>query len=69
MLLFNFSGGSGEILVYDDIGRFKRDTGASSVMVARAAMYNVSIFRKDGLLPLETVMNSYLKYVSIGIKT
>ncbi|KAK2162982.1 hypothetical protein LSH36_88g05027 [Paralvinella palmiformis] len=56
------NGGSGEILVYDDIGRFKRDTGASSVMVARAAMYNVSIFRKDGLLPLETVMNSYLKY-------
>ena len=65
-ILFCFSGGSGEIHDYDDIERFRKDTGAASVMIAGAAMYNASIFRKEGLLPLETVMNSYLKYVSLS---
>lgn len=67
--MIDFSGGSGEIHVYEDIDRFKQDTGTSSVMLARAAMYNASIFRREGLLPLEDVMNAYLKYVSFRIIT
>lgn len=36
-------------------------TGCSSVMLARAAEWNCSIFRKDGLLPMDTVITEYLK--------
>lgn len=31
-------------------------------MLARAAQGNCSIFRKEGLLPLDDVITSYLKY-------
>lgn len=31
-------------------------------MLARAAEWNCSIFSKDGLLPMEDVIKSYLKY-------
>lgn len=30
-------------------------------MLARAAEWNCSIFRKDGLLPMDTVITEYLK--------
>lgn len=33
-----------------DIIKFKEDCGAASVMVARAAQTNVSVFRKEGVL-------------------
>lgn len=36
-------------------------TGCSSVMIARAAEWNCSIFRKEGLLPMDTVIKEYLK--------
>ena len=36
---------------------------ASSIMVARAAQWDPSIFRKEGRLPLDTVVQSYLRYV------
>ncbi|CAH2268818.1 jg8993 [Pararge aegeria aegeria] len=36
-------------------------TGCSSVMLARAAEWNCSIFRKDGMLPIDTVIKEYLK--------
>lgn len=42
------NGGSREIERYSDILKFKEQCGASSVMVARAAEWNVTIFRKDG---------------------
>ncbi|XP_021112478.1 tRNA-dihydrouridine(20) synthase [NAD(P)+]-like isoform X4 [Heterocephalus glaber] len=45
-----------------DIENFRQATGASSVMVARAAMWNPSIFLKDGLRPLEEVMQKYIRY-------
>ena len=32
-------------------------------MVARAAQWDPSIFRKEGRLPLDTVVQSYLRYV------
>lgn len=61
-----FSGGSHDhIQQYLDIEDFRQATAASSVMVARAAMWNPSIFLKDGLRPLEEVMQKYLRYVSL----
>ncbi|XP_012868121.1 PREDICTED: tRNA-dihydrouridine(20) synthase [NAD(P)+]-like [Dipodomys ordii] len=45
-----------------DIEDFRRATAASSVMVARSAMWNPSIFLKDGPRPLEEVMQKYIRY-------
>lgn len=42
------NGGSDEITCYDDIEKFKTDCGADSVMIARGALKNMSIFRKEG---------------------
>ncbi|XP_078525185.1 tRNA-dihydrouridine(20) synthase [NAD(P)+]-like isoform X2 [Lissotriton helveticus] len=57
------SGGSQDhIKEYADIETFRQATNASSVMLARAAMWNPSIFRKEGPLPLEGVMQEYIKY-------
>ncbi|CAK1549872.1 unnamed protein product [Leptosia nina] len=55
------NGGSKEIEKYSDIFKFKEMTGSSSVMIARAAEWNCSIFRKEGLLPMDTVITEYLK--------
>lgn len=56
------NGGSKDIEKYSDIIKFKNTTGCSSVMVARAAEWNCSIFRKEGLLPMDDVVKAYLKY-------
>ncbi|XP_050452015.1 tRNA-dihydrouridine(20) synthase [NAD(P)+]-like isoform X2 [Cataglyphis hispanica] len=56
------NGGSKDIQQYCDIFKFKEETGCSSVMLARAAEWNCSIFRKEGLLSMENVIKSYLKY-------
>ncbi|XP_030060164.1 tRNA-dihydrouridine(20) synthase [NAD(P)+]-like [Microcaecilia unicolor] len=57
------SGGSYDFIKeYPDIESFRKTTTASSVMVARAAMWNPSIFSKDGIVPLEEVMREYIKY-------
>lgn len=56
------NGGSLNIEKYEDIGKFKKETNCASVMIARAAQWNCSIFRKDGLLPLDDVIKSYLHY-------
>lgn len=42
------NGGSREIDRHTDIAKFKELCGASSVMIARAAEWNVTIFRPDG---------------------
>ncbi|CAH0603176.1 unnamed protein product [Chrysodeixis includens] len=55
------NGGSKEIEKHSDIYKFKEMTGCSSVMLARAAEWNCSIFRKQGLLPMDTVIEEYLK--------
>lgn len=60
--MYFFSGGSREIDRYHDIFKFKEECGCSSVMIARAAEGNCSIFRKQGLLNIETVIEQYLKY-------
>ncbi|XP_014481075.1 PREDICTED: tRNA-dihydrouridine(20) synthase [NAD(P)+]-like [Dinoponera quadriceps] len=56
------NGGSKDIQNHSDILRFKKETGSSSVMVARAAEWNCSVFRKEGPLPMDDVIKSYLKY-------
>ncbi|XP_028263250.1 tRNA-dihydrouridine(20) synthase [NAD(P)+]-like isoform X2 [Parambassis ranga] len=57
------NGGSSDLVKTNaDIDEFRKLTGASSVMLARAAMWNASIFSKQELLPVEKVMEEYLKY-------
>ncbi|KAK8738129.1 hypothetical protein OTU49_004059 [Cherax quadricarinatus] len=56
------NGGSKEIKCHEDIEKFRQETGASSVMIARAAMWNCSILRPEGPLPLDTVAEAYLRY-------
>ncbi|KAI8427801.1 hypothetical protein MSG28_002202 [Choristoneura fumiferana] len=55
------NGGSKEIEKHSDIYKFKEMTGCTSVMLARAAEWNCSIFRKEGLLPMDTVIKEYLQ--------
>lgn len=45
-----------------DIEEFRKATGASSVMLARSAMWNPSVFSARGPFPVEEVMEEYLKY-------
>uniref|UniRef100_A0ABM5EV95 tRNA-dihydrouridine(20) synthase [NAD(P)+]-like isoform X1 n=3 Tax=Pogona vitticeps TaxID=103695 RepID=A0ABM5EV95_9SAUR len=57
------NGGSHDFIKkYTDIEAFRDATRASSVMIARAAMWNPSIFRKEGPCPLKDVMQEYIKY-------
>uniref|UniRef100_A0A4W4E9G5 DRBM domain-containing protein n=1 Tax=Electrophorus electricus TaxID=8005 RepID=A0A4W4E9G5_ELEEL len=54
------SGGSLDIIkTNDDIETFREETGASSVMLARAAMWNPSIFRSQGALSVDELQ--YIK--------
>jgi tRNA-dihydrouridine synthase 2 len=54
------NGGSSDMESYSDILKFRDATAVSSVMVGRAAQWNCSIFRKEGRLPIETVIRDYL---------
>ncbi|KAK3526811.1 hypothetical protein QTP70_033547 [Hemibagrus guttatus] len=57
------NGGSHDpIKIYDDIEQFRKATGASSVMLARAAMWNPSIFCCQGMVSVDEVMEEYVKY-------
>ncbi|KAL7643962.1 UNVERIFIED_CONTAM: hypothetical protein RMT77_005974 [Armadillidium vulgare] len=56
------NGGSKEIESYEDFEKFRSETGASSIMIARAAMWNCSILRKKGTLHHDVVIKDYLKY-------
>ena len=56
------NGGSKEVTCLEDIERFRRETGSVSVMLARAVMWNCSILRAEGFLPLDDVIETYLRY-------
>ncbi|XP_056382412.1 tRNA-dihydrouridine(20) synthase [NAD(P)+]-like [Hyla sarda] len=57
------NGGSQELIrEFQDIEAFRSVTAASSVMIARAAMWNPSVFRRAGPLPLEDVMRDYIRH-------
>lgn len=55
------NGGSKEIKQFEDIATFLQNTQANSVMLARVAMLNPSIFLKTGKLELASVIDEYLK--------
>lgn len=55
------NGGSRDMHTYEDLRKFQEACGADSVMVARAAQLNVSIFRKEGILPMDEVIDKYLR--------
>ncbi|XP_024534950.1 tRNA-dihydrouridine(20) synthase [NAD(P)+]-like [Selaginella moellendorffii] len=52
---------NGDVFEPPDIPRIKAATGASSVMVARGALWNASIFRPEGKLDWEEVKREYLR--------
>ncbi|XP_066904859.1 tRNA-dihydrouridine(20) synthase [NAD(P)+]-like isoform X2 [Halyomorpha halys] len=56
------NGGSKEIETFEDILSFKEKTKCSSVMIARAAEWNVSVFSPYGKKPLDDMIKAYLKY-------
>ncbi|XP_065202122.1 tRNA-dihydrouridine(20) synthase [NAD(P)+]-like [Planococcus citri] len=56
------NGGSNDIESYEDIIKFRKVTNCSSVMVARSAQYNCSVFNKDTHLELDDMIKLYLKY-------
>ncbi|KAK9761444.1 tRNA-dihydrouridine synthase 2 [Basidiobolus ranarum] len=52
---------NGDIFKYEDIARVKEMTNVSSVMIARGAQQNVSVFRKEGPIPIRDIMVQYIK--------
>ncbi|KAI7900417.1 uncharacterized protein BX663DRAFT_517494 [Cokeromyces recurvatus] len=52
---------NGDIFQWSDIERVKKLTYSDSVMMARGAQWNPSAFRREGLLPFETVVRAYIK--------
>ncbi|GJN26920.1 hypothetical protein PR202_gb14887 [Eleusine coracana subsp. coracana] len=52
---------NGDIFEYEDFRRIKDATGAASVMVARGAMWNASIFSTKGKIPWEDVKREYVR--------
>ena len=62
--MYYVSGGSNVIKKYEDIELFRKSCGADSVMIARAAMWNCSIFRKEGPIPLDDVIKRFLEIVN-----
>ncbi|XP_050075839.1 tRNA-dihydrouridine(20) synthase [NAD(P)+]-like [Anopheles maculipalpis] len=55
------NGGSQSISRRHDIVKFAQRCSTTSVMVARAAEWNCSVFRTDGPLPLDDVIRRYLE--------
>ncbi|XP_037077792.1 tRNA-dihydrouridine(20) synthase [NAD(P)+]-like [Pollicipes pollicipes] len=55
------NGGSRRVQCRADAEQFRQRCGASSVMLARAAMWNLSVFRPDGPLPLDEVITRLLQ--------
>jgi len=49
------------VKTFDDIEKCRQETGCSSVMLARAAQWNPSVFRKEGRLPATQVITEYIK--------
>ncbi|KAG5602652.1 hypothetical protein H5410_034022 [Solanum commersonii] len=52
---------NGDVFEYEDFQRIRDETGASSVMVARGAIWNASIFSSEGKIPWEDVKREYVR--------
>jgi len=57
------NGASAQLKCFEDIEKFRKDTGASSVMVARKALSNPSIFRKQGMKTMQEEIEDFLDFV------
>ena len=53
---------NGDIFTHADIDAIRSRTGCRSVLIARGALRNASIFRKDGPLPVNEV-DAFSKYL------
>ncbi|KAG0302060.1 tRNA-dihydrouridine(20) synthase [NAD(P)+]-like [Linnemannia gamsii] len=52
---------NGDIKEYADMARIRELSGCAGVMIARGAEANVSIFRKEGRLPLMDIVRQYMR--------
>ncbi|CAI5730809.1 unnamed protein product [Hyaloperonospora brassicae] len=52
---------NGDVFKHEDIHDLCEISGASSVLIARGALANASIFRKKGLLSVDQVVRDYLR--------
>ncbi|WJX87758.1 tRNA-dihydrouridine(20) synthase [NAD(P)(+)] [Trifolium repens] len=52
---------NGDLFEYDDFQRIKSATGASSVMAARGALWNPSIFSPEGKVSYEIMEKEYIR--------
>ena len=52
---------NGDLFTQSDLHRLKESKWVDSFMLARAAQWNPSVFRKEGLLPISEVMLEYVK--------
>ncbi|KAH7848124.1 hypothetical protein Vadar_034056 [Vaccinium darrowii] len=52
---------NGDVFEYEDIQRIQVATGATSVMIARGALWNASIFSPKGKVPWEQVKREYVR--------
>lgn len=52
---------NGDVFEYEDFQRIKTATGAASVMVARGALWNASIFSPDGKIPWDDIKREYVR--------
>eukprot|EP00753_Platysulcus_tardus_P008989 PLAT175.2.p1 GENE.PLAT175.2~~PLAT175.2.p1 ORF type:complete len:303 (+),score=106.00 PLAT175.2:458-1366(+) len=53
--------GNGNVLTHADLQPAKEGMRCDSLMIARGALRNASIFRKEGELPLDEVVSDYLR--------
>ncbi|KAL4166826.1 hypothetical protein KRP22_014078 [Phytophthora ramorum] len=52
---------NGDVFLHEDIDKLRKISGASSFLIARGALTNPSIFRKEGRLPIDQVVRDYLQ--------
>ncbi|KAJ3006178.1 hypothetical protein HKX48_000254 [Thoreauomyces humboldtii] len=52
---------NGDVFGLDDVRKLTGLAEVNSFMLARAPQYNVSVFRKDGVLPIRQVMDLYTR--------
>jgi len=60
------NGASGDIRAYQDVLDLRNRCTTTSIMLARAAELNPSIFRKEGLISSSEVVQAYLKHVRLA---
>lgn len=52
---------NGDIFNREDLAKLREMSGASSFMIARGAIHNPSIFRKEGMLPASEVRHLFAR--------